>query len=308
MKKNVIVLITLIVLTTSMIFSGCIFFQPTGRLSGPVLFIHSPPAVQDWLNNPNESYVQAYFLFPEGFASDIIFGIDQEFIEGVDNPIHFPGADWMALVGLTRDGVLNIPIGTNESLNGTPSDASVWEQIDLNISLQANTWYFIKEIADFQNRKFKSFTIKGPDINLTVDLSKYYVDYPNYIPIDKRCMTYYVYAVRTIYNMQPGNTTIYFDDVEAGIKTPSGFKIILENGFEQQKNIPDLPITLPITPLSDITEKYWYKENDLALLNITDEISHTGTYSCACDVTFKGLKQKSKIPFTLKKPFQHIFY
>ncbi len=113
--------------------------------------------------------------------------------------------------------------------------------------------------------------------------------------------------MRTIYDMQPGSTIIYFDDIEAGIKTPTGYKKILENGFEQQKNIPDPPITLPITPLSDITENYWYKENDLALFNITDETAHTGTYFCACDVTFKGLKQKSKLSFTLKKPFQHIF-
>jgi hypothetical protein len=248
--------------------------------------------MQNWLEKPSQSYIQAYFLFPETFASDIIFGIDQEFIEGVTDPIHFPGADWMALVGLTRDGILNIPIGTSESLNGTPSDASVWEQIDLGITLQPNTWYFIKETANFHTRTFESFTLKGPQINITIDLSEYYVDYPNYIPIDNRSMTYYVYAVRTIYNMQNGSTIIYFDDVEAGIETLSGFQIVLNNSFEHQQAIPDIPVTLPVTPLSDIQEGYWYKENDLALLDVTREISRSGEFSCACDVTFKGLNQK----------------
>ena len=284
--------ILIIILFFSTIFSGCLFFKPTGRLSGPVLFIHSSTAMQNWLEKPSQSYIQAYFLFPETFASDIIFGIDQEFIEGVTDPIHFPGADWMALVGLTRDGILNIPIGTSESLNGTPSDASVWEQIDLGITLQPNTWYFIKETANFHTRTFESFTLKGPQINITIDLSEYYVDYPNYIPIDNRSMTYYVYAVRTIYNMQNGSTIIYFDDVEAGIETLSGFQIVLNNSFENQQTIPDIPVTLPVTPLSDIQEAYWYKENDLALLDVTSKISRTGEFSCACDVTFKGLNQK----------------
>ncbi len=293
--KTVVVVVLLIIICCSSLLSGCLFSRNTGRLSGTVLFSYTSPAMKEWLDHPGKSYVQAYFLFPDDFASDIIFGIDQEFIEGVDDPIHFPGADWMALVGLTRDGILNVPVGTNESLNGTPSDASVWEHIDLNITLQPNTWYFMREVADFNNRTFESFTLQGPDVNSSVDLSEFYVDYPNYIPIDQRSMTYYVYAVRTYHNMQPGSTIIYFDDVEAGISSPDGFTTVLKDGFEKQNSISDLPLSLPVTPLNEIRENYWYKENDLALLSVTTDQVRTGDFSCACDVTFKGLRSKQPL-------------
>jgi len=297
MKKNKIILTCffIILLFSSGLLPGCIFFQPKGRLSGSVLFVHSPSNVQKWLQEPRKSFVQAYFMFPSNFASDIIFGIDQEMIEGVDNPIHFAGADWMALVGLTRNGILNIPVGTSESLNGTPSDASVWEYIDLGIELQPDTWYLMKETADFQTRRFDTFTLIGPEINITVDLSNYYVDYPNYIPIDNRSLTYYVYAVRMSYDIQPGCSIIFFDDVEAGIETDSGYEIILNDGFETQQDIPDIPISLPVSPLSYIQEYYWYKENDKAILTVSDEYSHSGLYSCLCNATLHGLGRAKMI-------------
>ena len=298
MIKKMISIILMMLLIT-ILFSGCFFLQPKGRLSGTVLFIHSSPSVQNWLEEPKKSFVQAYFMFPADFASDIIFGIDQEFIEGVDDPIHFPGADWMALVGLTRTGMLNIPVGTEESLNGTPSDASVWKIIDLDIELQPNTWYLMRETADFQSRRFESFTLTGPNVNITIDLSQYYVDYPNYIPIDNRSLTYYVYAIRMSPYVQPGSTSIYFDDVTAGIETNEGYEIILFEGFELQKDIPDLPITLPVTPLSDIQELYWYKENEDAMVQITGNTVRSGEYSCLCNATLDGLGRMKMIKYLM---------
>lgn len=288
MRKILIVffVMTLFIFTS---FSGCFFFQPKGRLSGTVLFVHSSSSVQNWLQEPKKSFVQAYFMFPTDFANDIIFGIDQEFIEGVNNPIHFAGADWMALVGLTRNGLLNIPVGTEESLNGTPSDASVWKIIDLEIDLQPNTWYLMRETADFHSRRFESFTLIGPDVNITIDLSQYYIDYPNYIPIDNRSLTYYVYAIRMSPYVQPGGTNIYFDDITAGVETSDGYEIILSEGFELQSEIPDLPITLPVTPLSDIKELYWYKENEDAIVQIANTTVHSGEYSCLCNATLDGI-------------------
>lgn len=296
-KKMISIILMMLLIAIS--FSGCFFLQPKGRLSGTVLFIHSSPSVQDWLEEPKKTFVQAYFMFPTDFASDIIFGIDQEFIEGVDDPIRFPGADWMALVGLTRTGMLNIPVGTDESLNGTPSDASVWEIIDLDIKLQPNTWYLMRETADFQSRRFESFTLTGPNVNITIDLSQYYVDYPNYIPIDNRSLTYYVYAIRMPPYVQPGSTSIYFDDVTAGIETNDGYEIILFEGFELQKDIPDLPITLPVTPLSDIQELYWYKENEDAMVQITGNTVRSGEYSCLCNATLDGLGRMKMIKYLM---------
>jgi len=295
-KMSAIVFIMLLIVT---LFSGCFFLPPKGRLSGTVLFVHSSPPVQNWLQEPKKSFVQAYFMFPSDFASDIIFGIDQEFIEGVDTPIHFPGADWMALVGLTRTGMLNIPVGTDESLNGTPSDASVWEIIDLDIDLQPNTWYCMKETADFQSRRFESFTLIGPNVNITIDLREYYVDYPNYIPIDDRSLTYYVYAIRMSPYVQPGSTRIYFDDVTAGIENGDGYEIILTEGFELQSDIPDLPITLPVTPLDDIQEYYWYKENEDAKVQIVKDSVHSGDYACLCNATLDGLGRMKILKYLL---------
>jgi hypothetical protein len=234
-------------------------------------------------------------MFPSDFAFDIIFGIDQEMIEGVNDPIHFPGADWMALVGLTRKGILNIPIGTSESLNGTPSDTSVWEFIDLNITLQPNTWYLMKETADFHNLKFDTFTLIGPGVNMTIDLSSYHVDYPNYIPIDNRSLTYYVFAVRMSPYVQPGSTMIYFDDVKAGIESDEGYQTILTDGFETLTIIPDIPITLPVAPLADINEYFWYKENQNAMLTIVDDVAHSGEFSCLCNATLDGIGRMKMI-------------
>jgi hypothetical protein len=297
-KKIIIILLIMLLITTT--FSGCFFLKPKGRLSGTVLFIHSSPTVQNWLQEPKKSFVQAYFMFPTDFASDIIFGIDQEFIEGVNDPIHFPGADWMALVGLTRTGILNIPVGTSKALNGTPSDASVWKYIDLGVELKPNTWYLMRETADFHSRRFETFTLVGPDMNITVDLRDYYVDYPNYIPIDNRSLTYYVFAIRMSPYVQPGSTSIYFDDIKAGIETISGYEVILTNGFELQSEIPNLPITLPVSPLADMLEFYWYRENDNAKVQIVDDYTRSGDYSCKCNATLDNLGKMKFVKFLFR--------
>jgi len=61
MKKRTIhgIILILMVIAVSL-FSGCIFFQDEGRLSGTVMFIHSSPVVQDWLQQPKKSYIQTY--------------------------------------------------------------------------------------------------------------------------------------------------------------------------------------------------------------------------------------------------------
>jgi len=301
-RKLDVILMTLLILSL-VLLSGCNFFRERSRLSGAVMFIYSQGSVQEWLEHPKKSYVQAYFYFPPDLGSDIIFGVDQEMLEGVDNPIHFPGADWMALVGLTREGVLWIPIGTEDALNGTPSDASVWDVIDLDVILQPNTWYFMRETADFQTRRFESFSLKGPNVNITVDLSDYNVDYPNYIPLDNRMLTYYVYAIRV--NDNVGCTNVYFDDVEAGIETANGFETIMRDGFETQQKIPDIPVVLPVTHVSNLREYYWYKENEKALLRIVNTVSHSGSFSCLCNVTLKRVVNNLGKNIVINRFFAH---
>jgi len=104
-------------------------------------------------------------------------------------------------------------------------------------------------------------------------------------------MTYYVYAIRMAGNVQPGSTTIYFDDAEAGIETNYGYTVIMQDGFETQYIIPDIPITLPVTHISQIKEGFWYKENENALLSVVDNQVQSGSYSCLCNATLKGLDQ-----------------
>ena len=57
-------------------------------------------------------------------------------------------------------------------------------------------------------------------------------------------------------DVQLGSTTIYFDDVEAGIKIDSVYTVIMQDGFETQYTIPDIPITLPVTHISQIKEDF----------------------------------------------------
>jgi hypothetical protein len=95
--------------------------------------------------------------------------------------------------------------------------------------------------------------------------------------------------------VQPGSTFIYFDDVQAGIQTNDGYQTILADGFETQTIIPDIPITLPIAPLADINEYFWYKENEDAMLSIVDDVARTGNYSILCNATLDGLSRVKMI-------------
>ena len=264
------------------------------RNSAVVTFVHSTPVVQEWLRTPKKSYVQAYVKFPPDLAADVLFGIDQEFLEGVDDFIHFPGADWMALVGVTREGILYYPVGTPESLAGTPTDASFWEYVDLNITLEPDTWYLLREEADFSTLTYVSFTIKGPGVDKTVSLN-HALDYPNYVPINARTLTYYSYAIRIGETTEQGSTTVFFDDIKAGIETSSGYTVILQDSFEDYKKILDIPLTLTGIDLDTIDEYNWYKENEDARVSMVKAHARTGSYCLMCDAAFKGLKEANSI-------------
>ena len=69
----------------------------------------------------------------------------------------------------------------------------------------------------------------------------------------------------------------------------------MNDGFEIQQEIPDIPISLPVTPLSQIQEYYWYKENDNAILSIVTDYVHSGVYSCSCNATLDGLNHVKMI-------------
>jgi hypothetical protein len=83
--------------------------------------------------------------------------------------------------------------------------------------------------------------------------------------------------------------------VTAGIETNDGFETILSEGFESQSEIPDLPITLPVTPLENIKELYWYKENEDAMVQIAGNTVRSGEYSCLCNATLDGMGRTNMI-------------
>ncbi len=258
-----------------------------GRLSAAVVFVHTPTPVQDFLAEPGRSYVEAWFSFPPDLAPDIWFGIDQELVEGVDQPRHFAGADWMGLIAVNRNGQLGIPVGSVQSQAGNPDDGGDWEVRDLGITLQPDTWYRMRGIVNFTRLRLEALELSGPSVDVREDLSGLLLSYPNYIPLDQASMTYYVFALQTRKYRQPGSTLVFFDDLKAGIEQNGNWIEVFSDGFEDQTVATDIPVALPVSPLSRITEYLWYKEREEALLQFSKERQHSGNASLVCDATLR---------------------
>lgn len=252
-----------------------------------IAFGYSDEKIQSFLEQPTKAYISAYLQFPEDLGNDVIFGLDLEWAEGVDNPIHFAGADWMSLAGITRDGVLQFPIGSPENLAGTPTPTVKWETRDLDVNLEPNTWYKMTITSDFEKREFHSFQIEGNDINITEDISGYALEYPNYVPYDKPFLTFYTLALRAkeFAPNNEGSAKVYFDDIEAGILVNDSYEIIFSNGFEDQAEIGEIPFIGPVNQLEIVNENYWFYENDDAKLKISNSKSRTGEKSMECNAS-----------------------
>jgi hypothetical protein len=240
------------------------------RLSAGVVVVSEGAEIASFLQRPGEGYVQAYLRFGPGLADDVIMVIDQELIEGVNNPLYVKGGDWMALVGVQRSGAVWMAAGTNEQLKGKPSSDRNWKIQDLKARLQPDAWYRVRVEADFGKRRFKSFTIEGPGINRTLDLSEYLLDYPNYAPFSARTMTYYVGAMRGRGMMkQEGTPIVYFDDVEGGITRPDGTRHrVFFSDFESRQAVGAQPVTAPVIDLRGYKQGHWYLERDESLFRI----------------------------------------
>ena len=79
------------------------------QFSGIVSPLSSVGAMPAWLADPQQSRIEAQVRFAADLPADVVFGVDQELAEGVDDPIRFAGANWMALTGVDRDGRLVEP-------------------------------------------------------------------------------------------------------------------------------------------------------------------------------------------------------
>ncbi len=252
--------------------------------SASVIFAHSNTVLTSFFQAPSLAYISGYFYFEDTLAEDVIFGFDIEHFEGVDNPLRFKGADWMALAGFNRGGILWFPIGSPENLEGIPTPTDRWEIRDFEVELQPLTWYKMTITCDFNSLQFISVSLQGGDIDKTLSLSGFPLEYPNYAAFDKPTLTGYTFALRGL-EFSPENTPgfdVYFDDIEMGIYTGTEFVRIMEDGFENQSTVGDIPISTVPIPLSDIDENLWYLENEAAKLEIVTTIKRSGTVSLKC--------------------------
>ncbi len=243
------------------------------RLSCAVAVVNEGPAIKSFLEKPDTSFVQAYVRFERDLPDDVIFGIDQEFLDGVVKPVHLKGGDWMALIGVQRTGAVWVATGTDETMAGKPSKDRAWKILDLGQRLKPDTWYLFRTEADFGVRHYRKFTVEGSGLSRSIDLKESKLDYPNYMPFSDRAMTYYVFAMRGRSLMKPGakpdgKPTVYFDDVSGGPISKDGTDTVAFNSsFEEQQPIGEQPVTLPVIDLSKYKQGRWYLERNEAIFS-----------------------------------------
>ncbi len=238
-------------------------------VSASVAFSYSEDGAQRFLEAPSLAYIRGYFYFEENLAEDIIFGLDIEFLEGLENPIRFEGADWMALAGFDRTGRIWFPKGYPQNLECTPTDTDNWVVQDFGVDLQANRWYKMTITCDYDALEFVSIRLEGENVDKTLSIQGNPLEYPNYAPFDRASLTAYTFALRgrEFAPDNQGGVDVYFDDIEMGIQDESGdFEPIFNDGFEAQATVSEIPInSIPIS-LDDLTESLWYLENEAAKL------------------------------------------
>ncbi len=236
--------------------------QTPTTFSGILSALTTAVEIEQWMGAPGVSRMESQVRFSPDLPSDVVFGIDQEFLEGGLEPLRFVGADWMAMAGVTRDGILSVRVGTEEEINGTPAVDSIWESFDLGVSLVPDTWYLLQLEVDFGTLEYISFTISGPGVNIVTDLSGLYVSFTEFLPSDVPALMMFVWAARS--PMGPVHTeglpVIRFDDVRAGFDVNNTTHWELDSSFEQQNEIGNQPDSVNGFEISNYAEGQWYLE------------------------------------------------
>ncbi|MFO1039751.1 MAG: calcium-binding protein [Geminicoccaceae bacterium] len=232
------------------------------NFSAIVTALTTAGGVGAWLEDPQFGLMSAMVRFASDLPADVVFGIDQEFLESGPDPIRYMGADWMAMAGINRAGELSVRIGSEDELNGKPATESHWESFDLGLELQPDTWYRLSSVVDFASLHWISFTISGPGIEKTVDLADLPVSFTEVLPSDVRALTYFPWAARSpqAADHAPGLPVVQFDDVKGGFRLDSADRLPIEAGFEDQTEIGDQPPSDLILEISRYTEGRWYLE------------------------------------------------
>lgn len=245
------------------------------------------------------SYVSAYLRFPPDTGADVIMGIDQEFTEGVKSPRFVAGGDWMSFVGVQRTGAVWVGAGTDDTMKGKPSKDRNWKIFDIGQPLQPDTWYKLRTVADFHQRQYVSFTLTGPGIDKTFDLSGIYLDYPNYMPFAGAALTNYVVVMRGKSLQQgPSGAAAYFDDMEAGIISPLNQSVpTFEDSFEHGEDaVSRQKIVFEGKNISMDSWRrgIWYLERDSALCRLLDSPqARNGKRIAYCDATLQDVSYEN---------------
>lgn len=262
-------------------------FAFQSRLSCAVAVVWQGLQIESFLRQPGVSYVETQFLIKPDFASDVIFGVDQEFIEGTKSPLYVKGGDWMSLVGLQRNGTIWVAEGTNDTMSGKPSKERKWKILSLGQSFKSDIWYRMRCYADFGSRTYQRLEISGPGLHKSFDLRGTMVDYPNYMPFDNRAMSYYTFAMRSRAMMKPGESgeaCVYFDDMKGGVVAGGVELDVLAHDFESQVTVDAQPLTLPTILLAKYQQGHLYKERDEAKYQILQEPwAHSGRHVGVAD-------------------------
>lgn len=241
-----------------------------GRLSSTVSFIYSGPQISKWLQSPERAFIEAWVYFEEDLSDTTIFGIDMEFLEGSVDPIRFDGADWMALVGLQRNGTVWVAGGLPEALEGNPSSDRTWQFKELGTSLSPNTWYKLRTEADFEKLEFISFSVSGPGVDKTIDLSGVQLDYPNKMSFTGRSLTHYVWTIdgTAIGGSKDRSSSAYFDDISYGVYIDGSPVTLHTDDVESfSESFDELPLKFDggKIVLDNFDESIWYQERGEAL-------------------------------------------
>ena len=292
-----------------LIISSIIFFisacDVDMRLSSAVMFWHKDSGIATWLETPKHYFLESYVRFDDTLDKSVIFGIDQELLEGTKKPIHFSGADWMGLIGMQRDGKIWVATGTEATMQGKPSKDRNWAYLSLGRPIEPNAWYRIHSIVDYSTRKYVAFTIEGPHIKKTFDLSAYTLDYPNMLPFDERTMTNLVWAIggKALGGTLKSHAKVYFDDVRSGLATPISKdewqeKTLFTESFETQSGrFADQPwsymdvIVDKVIQLEKYHDGKWYLERGIALARPAQvSFARSGKTVAVMDATIEDIQ------------------
>ncbi len=219
--------------------------------------------VATWIAAPGLSYMEAYVRFAPDLPEDQIFGIDQEYVEGIVDPLRYSGADWMGILAVDRNGMLHVTVGTDEEIAGSPATQSLSEAFDLGVTLQPDVWYRLSSVVDFGKLEFVSFTLTGPGVDVTIDLGGRNVSYTEHLPTDVPGITSFLWTARTpsgSTSLSEGLALVFFDDFRRGIEVDGQVVWIQADSFESADPAlvqPDRDSTLL---LSTYDPNRWYYE------------------------------------------------